>query len=39
MQRVAAARTSAILDVDHDLVARQVRRQCAMVAARRLGGF
>ncbi len=37
VQGVAAARAGAVLDVDHHLVARQVRRQCAVVAARRLG--
>ena len=36
MQRVAAARTSAVLDVDDDLVARQVCRQGAVIADRRL---
>ena len=37
VQRVAAARASAVLDVDHHLVARQVCRQGAVVAGRRLG--
>ena len=36
-QRDTAARAVAVLDVDHHLVARQVRRQRAVVASRRLG--
>jgi hypothetical protein len=36
-QRPAAARAIAVLDVDHHLVARQVRRQGAVIASRRLG--
>ena len=35
-ERPAAARAIAVLDVDHHLVARQVRRQGAVVAGRRL---
>ena len=37
MQGVTAARTGAILDVDNNLVSRQVRRQGTVIAARLFG--